>query len=426
MIRMDHSALQSLRKTAEPIGQLARWQTFIEQFSFVIKHRPGTQHSNADVLSRRPVVESEHSSEVQRLHTANSLRAEENGPNSAGESMANLQDRDPDIGPILRLRQRQISQPRPEEVLPESEATEVLWGQWHSLVLRDGVLYRRIMIKDGRPSVLQLIVPAEKRTEFIRYCHEGMTGGHRAFRSTLQQVRRRVFWLGWRKDVRRFCRQRQSCSRYHRGRLPSSGPLQPMVTGSIMERCHVDITGPHPQTPRGLRYILTCVDSFSKLAEAFPLPNREAKTVTRIMVEQVFCRLGVPVALLTDNAGELDGRLMQEICQLLDTDKQRTSFYRPETNSIAERFHATLNSMMGCMVSDHQKEWDVLLPHVMAAYRASEHQSTGYSPNYLMFGREVRAPADLIFETPGEDPPTSYDSYSVNMEYRMKQAYSFV
>jgi len=82
--------------------------------------------------------------------------------------------------------------------------------------------------------------------------------------------------------------------------------------------------------------------------------------------------------------------------------------------------------MMGRMVSDHQKEWDVLLPHVTAAYRASEHQSTGYSSNYLMFGREVRAPADLIFETPGEDPPTSYNSYSVNMKYRMKQAYSFV
>ena len=180
------------------------------------------------------------------------------------------------------------------------------------------MLYRRIMIKDGRPSVLQLIVPAEKRTEFIRYCHVGMTGGHRAFRSTLQQVRRRGFWLGWRKDVRRFCRQCQSCSRYHRGRLPRSGPLQPMVTGSIMERCHVDITGPHPQTPRGLRYILTCVDSFSKWAEAFLLPNREVKTVARILVEQVFCCLGVPVALLTDNAGELDGRLIQEICQLLD------------------------------------------------------------------------------------------------------------
>ena len=34
-----------------------------------------------------------------------------------------------------------------------------------------------------------------------------MTGGHRAFRSTLEQVQRRGFWLGWRRDVDRFCRQ---------------------------------------------------------------------------------------------------------------------------------------------------------------------------------------------------------------------------
>ena len=123
-----------------------------------------------------------------------------------------------------------------------------------------------------------------------------------------------------------------------------------------MERIHVDITGPHPQTPRGSKYILTCVDSFSKWTEAFPLSNKEAKTVARILVDHVFCRFGTPVALLTDNAGELDGHLMQEICQLLDIDKQRTSFYRPETNSVAERFHTTLNSMMGRMVSEHQKE----------------------------------------------------------------------
>ena len=51
VIRTDHSALQSLRRTPEPIGQQARWQAFIEQFDFEIRHRPGTQHRNADALS---------------------------------------------------------------------------------------------------------------------------------------------------------------------------------------------------------------------------------------------------------------------------------------------------------------------------------------------------------------------------------------
>jgi len=47
---------------------------------------------------------------------------------------------------------------------------------------------------------------------------------------------------------------------------------------------------------------------------------------------------------------------MQEICQLLDIDKQRTSFYHPETNAVAERFHSTLNTMMGRMVSETQRD----------------------------------------------------------------------
>ena len=64
VIRTDHSALQSLRRTPEPIGQQARWQSFIEQFTFTITHRPGIRHRNADALSRRPVHDEESESEI--------------------------------------------------------------------------------------------------------------------------------------------------------------------------------------------------------------------------------------------------------------------------------------------------------------------------------------------------------------------------
>lgn len=156
------------------------------------------------------------------------------------------------------------------------------------------------------------------------------------------------------------------------------------------------------------------------------MPNREAKTVAQILVEQVFCRLGTPVALLTDNAGELDGSLMQEICQLLDIDKQHTSFYHPETNSVVERFHGTLNAMMGRVISNGQKDWDLQSPFVMAAHRATVHSSTNFTPNYLMLSREVRASVDLVYGTSNDQPADSYDSYSLDVENRMNQAYSLV
>ena len=59
---------------------------------------------------------------------------------------------------------------------------------------------------------------------------------------------------------------------------------------------------------------------------------------------------------------------MQEVCRLLEIGKQHTSYYHPETITVAERFHGTLNVMMGRMVSEQQRDWDFCLPYVMAAY----------------------------------------------------------
>lgn len=151
-------------------------------------------------------------------------------------------------------------------------------------------------------------------------CHQGMIGGHRVFRWTLDQVCRRGLWLGWRLDVQRFCRQCPNCTSYHQGQLPHFGPLQPMFTGSLIwERCHVDNTGLHPQTPQGSKYILTCVDAFSKWAEAFVLQYREARLVTWVLVEQVFWWLWPPVALLTC------WRTMDAWCKRYVSSKKSTS-----------------------------------------------------------------------------------------------------
>ena len=42
LIRSDHSALQWLKRTPEPIGQQARWLEILEEFDYTIEHRPGT------------------------------------------------------------------------------------------------------------------------------------------------------------------------------------------------------------------------------------------------------------------------------------------------------------------------------------------------------------------------------------------------
>ena len=55
-VRTDHSALSWLKKTPELIGQNARWLEILGEYDFIIRHRPGRQHGNADALSRHPCL----------------------------------------------------------------------------------------------------------------------------------------------------------------------------------------------------------------------------------------------------------------------------------------------------------------------------------------------------------------------------------
>ena len=55
--------------------------------------------------------------------------------------------------------------------------------------------------------------------------------------------------------------------------------------------------------------------------------------------------------------------------------------------------------MIGKIIQENQRNWQEVLPQVMAAYKASEHSATGFSPNHIMHSRECRAPIDLVLGT---------------------------
>lgn len=50
----DSAALQTLRTNQNLSGKLARWSLLLSEFNYVLHHRPGTKHKNADGLTRCP------------------------------------------------------------------------------------------------------------------------------------------------------------------------------------------------------------------------------------------------------------------------------------------------------------------------------------------------------------------------------------
>jgi len=241
VVRTDHAALSWLRRKPEPMPQLARWLTFIEEFSFDVQHRVGTKHQNVDSLSRKPIrdeasLETEH----QELRISAVTQQEDVdkpvGDPLAGENFAAEQFSDPDIGPVLRLKLSCETKPHIKALISESEATKVYWSQWDQLTIHNGVLCRRFYGKGSQSNVLQMIVPATLRSEAMKRCHAGIVGGHLGAKKTAFQVGRRFYWHHWQSDVKRFCRQCVVCGSYHRGKLPRTAPLQPIEAGAPFER----------------------------------------------------------------------------------------------------------------------------------------------------------------------------------------------
>ena len=391
-LRTDHAALKWLLQFKNPEGQVARWLEQLQEFNFVTEHRSGKGHNNADALSRRPCNEDcRHCQQNEAREHVNLIRAEGNFKKS--------QEEDDDIRPILDWK-RSGTRPQWNEVSSHSPVTKSYWAQWDSLVLENDVLCRKWESNDGKEVTTQVIVPRREVVPLLQEIHDGASGGHLGIKKTLLKVRQRYYWLNCREDIEQWCRKCTACASVKGPQTRSRGKLQLYNVGAPWERIAIDVAGPFPVTDDGNKYIVVIQDYFTKWPEVFAIPNQEATTVAKKVVEEVVCRYGAPLEIHSDQGRNFESALFQEMCTLLGIYKTRTTPAHPQSDGMVERFNQTLENHLAKVVDDHQKDWDRYIPLFLMSYRSAVHDSTGHTPARVNFGREMRLPVDTITGVP--------------------------
>lgn len=141
------------------------------------------------------------------------------------------------------------------------------------------------------------------------------------------------------------------------------------------------------QDSRRIGNVLVVTDHFTQYTQAFSSKDQKAVTVAHY---------GLSHRIHSGQGRDFKSKLIKEFLQLLKVRKSRTTPYYPEGDALPERFNRTLLDMLGTLQADNKHTWSRRVEAMLHPFNSTRHERTGFSPYFLIFGREPRLPIHLL------------------------------
>jgi len=429
----DHISLTWLNTIKGSTGRLARWSILLQGYSFSVLHKDGKSNVVADALSRRSYPkETEQSinskdaynahleigSELLSAISANKtvevsfdyVTPPASTPTgnvvAALEDVAAQQQSCDDLKPIITYLT--------SGVLPDDDkqAKRLAYDAQY-YVIENGALYHLYESKTkdvnkAKGVIRQLVVPKKLRTEVLKSLHDD--NGHPGLSRFYTCLRERYFWYGMYSEAEKYVKECAACQKTKYPTNAKKAPLHPLQIDEVFGRYHVDLIGPLPETePDNYRYILVLREAATYWVELYPLKTQTSAEIADKLLD-CFFRFGPPRSLLSDAAANLLSETVQIICKIFKVQKITTSAYSQQTNSLCETFNKQVYQYLR-VHCDNQAQWDKYLAPLAMSYRATPcAESHGFSPHFLLTGREMLLPCDLNMTVSDNETYKSVDA----------------
>ncbi|UYV63289.1 hypothetical protein LAZ67_2003665 [Cordylochernes scorpioides] len=146
----------------------------------------------------------------------------------------------------------------------------------------------------------------------------------------------------------------------------------------------------------GNRWVIVCTDYLTKYAITKALPTGGAVEIAKFILNYIILKHGAPREMITDRGRSFQSKLVNELTKMCGMSQLFTTAYYPQTNGLTERLNKTLEDILSMYVDVEQKNWDSILPSVTFAYNTAKQETTGFTPFYLVHGREAETMLDTL------------------------------
>ncbi len=189
----------------------------------------------------------------------------------------------------------------------------------------------------------------------------------------------------------------------------------------------IDWVGPLQRSTQGNRYFLTVVCEFTNWIECLPAPNDIAETTACLLMNHIFSRFVLSLRVNSDRGTHFTAEIMQEVWKLLGIQAKLHIGHHPISSGQVKWANRTVVSMLKKYVATNQKDWDIKLPLVLMAARATPHQSTGVPTFKLMTGRNMTLPLHLLYQPGDLNLVTAYTThqYLEELHQHLRTTFAF-
>jgi len=171
-------------------------------------------------------------------------------------------------------------------------------------------------------------------------------------------------------------------------------PQQPMLFCEVFDVWGIDFMGPFPVS-FGFTYILLVVDYVSKWVEAKATTTNDAQVIVDFVRSHIFCRFGVPRAIVSDQGTHFCNRSMGVLLQKYGVVHKLSTPYDPQTNGQVEISNREIKRILEKIVQPNRKDWSNRLEDALWAHMTAYKAPIGMSPYRVVYGKPCHLPVEI-------------------------------